>query len=194
MKKVVSILGSPRRNGTSSRVAASFTEEAQRLGADIESFNLNSMEYRGCQGCEICHTKLDHCVLNDEGTKVLDSMRTADVLVLSSPVYWGDMTGQFKLLMDRIWSHFDIDYSKDDPYASRIPQGKTVVLVLSQENDDSAHKDVVERYNEMFSMFGFDVKVIRATNLSMAEKQHDVSVAQTEALELAKKIFKASNE
>lgn len=194
MKKVVSILGSPRRNGTSSRIAASFTEEAQRLGADIESFNLNSMDYRGCQGCEMCHTKLDHCVLKDEGTRVLDSMRTADVLVLSSPVYWGDMTGQFKLLMDRMWSHFDVDHSKDDPFASRIPQGKTVVLVLSQENNDSAHKDVVERYNEMFSMFGFDVKVIRVTNLSMAEKQHDVSLAQTEASELAKKIFKASNE
>jgi len=193
MKKVVSILGSPRIKGSSSRIAASFTEEAKRLGADIEIFPLNNMNYRGCQGCEACHTKLDQCAFEDDGKKALDSMRTADVVVFASPVYLGDISGQFKLLMDRTWSHVAVDYSKDYPFVNRIPEGKVAVLILSQASDENAHLDVVERYTETLAMLGFEVKVLRATSQSM-ESENDVSVVEAEASALAKTLCEASNE
>lgn len=192
MKKVVSILGSPRIKGSSSRIAASFTEEAKRLGADIEIFPLNSMKYRGCQGCEACHTKLDHCAFEDDGKKALDSMRTADVMVLASPVYLGDISGQLKLLMDRTWSHVAVDYSKDYPFVNRIPEGKVAVLILSQASDENTHLDVVERYTETLAMLGFDVKVLRATGQSM-EVENDVSVIEAEASALARMLCGASS-
>jgi multimeric flavodoxin WrbA len=49
--KIVSVLGSPRENGNSSTVANRFCTRAEKFGAEVKTFVLNNLEYRGCQGC-----------------------------------------------------------------------------------------------------------------------------------------------
>jgi multimeric flavodoxin WrbA len=181
--KVLNILGSPRRKGTSSRIAQAFTDRIEKNGGEVNSFHLNELTYRGCQGCETCHTKKDSCVLRDDLTPVLEAMRTADVIVFSTPVYYGDVSGQFKMFFDRTWSHVAVNYESDSPYASRIPEGKTALFILTQGDVEDRHGDVVERYRSFCDLYGLDTKVIRATGLEGPDS--DVSEAQARAAKLA---------
>lgn len=183
--KVISVLGSPREKGTSIRIAQAFTDVAKQKGAKVEEFYLNRMNYKGCQGCEKCHTKQDHCILKDDLALALDAMREADVAVFSSPVYYGEISGQLKTFIDRTWSHVAVDYENENPYTSRLPKGKTAVFVLTQSNPEDKHGEVVERYQKLFGLYGYDLKVIRATSLMTGRPDADVSAAQAEAVKIA---------
>jgi multimeric flavodoxin WrbA len=94
--KIVSLLGSPRVNGNSAMIARRFCETAEKHGAEVTTYVLNDLQYRGCQGCFLCKTKLDRCALKDDLTAVLDAIRETDVVVLASPVYFWDISSQMK--------------------------------------------------------------------------------------------------
>ena len=83
--KIVCLLGSPRTNGNSAAVANRFCATAEGLGAQVQTFVLNELQYQGCQGCMACKIKLDRCILEDDLTEVLDAVRETDVLVLATP-------------------------------------------------------------------------------------------------------------
>jgi multimeric flavodoxin WrbA len=187
--KVISILGSPRKNGTSARVAKAFTDVAAAKGADVKEYYLNGMDYRGCQGCEKCHTKLDKCVLKDDLTPLLDEMHTADVLVYSSPVYYLDTSGQFKTFFDRTWSHVHVDYSKAEFYTSRLPAGKKAVFILTQADAEEKQKHIVDRYSMFMDIYGLECTFVRGTGLPMTGPDVDVSDAQAEAVKIAESLF-----
>jgi len=192
--KVISVLGSPRKEGTSSRIAQAFTDTMKKKGVEVERFYLNRMTYKGCQGCEKCHTKQDKCILKDDLTPVLNAMRSSDVAVFSSPVYYGDTSGQFKSFIDRTWSQVAVDYENENPYTSRLPEGKTAVFILTQGDVEAKHEDVIERYRFFFELYGYDLKVIRATSLMTGRPDENVSTAQDEAAKLAETLLVANNE
>ena len=82
--KIAALFGSPRRKGNSATAAKAFCDAAEALGAEVKTYELNRLQYRGCQGCMTCKTKLDKCVLKDDLTQVLDAVRDADILLLAS--------------------------------------------------------------------------------------------------------------
>ncbi|QJB55817.1 flavodoxin family protein [Pseudodesulfovibrio sp. zrk46] len=178
--KLINIMGSPRKQGNSARIANACAEEAVALGAEVESHYLNTLTYRGCQGCEKCHGDNDKCVLKDDLTPLLDSMHDADIVLLSSPVYYGDTSGQFKTFLDRTWSFVDVDYSRDFPYVTRLPEGKKMIFILTQADVEGRHDDVIERYSEFFKLYGFDFKVVRGYGLYTAGD--DVSATMETAI------------
>jgi hypothetical protein len=63
--KVVAVLGSPRVNGNTTTLTKVFTNTAEELGAEVQTFSLNILDAKGCQGCEACKTTTDHYVIND---------------------------------------------------------------------------------------------------------------------------------
>jgi multimeric flavodoxin WrbA len=86
--KITCLLGSPREKGNSAVLAKKFCQTAEDLGASVRTFTLNTLNFRGCQGCMACKTKADKCVIKDDLEAVLEAARESDVLVLSSPVTW----------------------------------------------------------------------------------------------------------
>lgn len=189
--KVVNILGSPRKKGTSTRIAKSFIDETEKHGAKVKNYYLNDMKYRGCQGCEQCHSKSDKCILKDDLKDVFDAMHSADIAVFSSPVYYGDVSGQFKTFFDRTWSLVNVNYAEKSPFTSRLPKGKTALFILSQGDIEEKHIDIVERYTPFFQLYGYDLKVIRATGLMSGDPDADVFEAQVAAISLAQSLLKA---
>ncbi|MBE0599228.1 MAG: flavodoxin family protein [Desulfuromonadales bacterium] len=163
--KVVSLLGSPRSQGSSATIASHLTETASGLGAQIHSFELNRLSYRGCQGCYLCKKKLDHCVLDDDLTEVLATVQQADVVVLASPVYYGDLTSQLKGFIDRTFSYLKPDYLTSTQPSRLTP--KKLVLILTQGHPDPAlFGDIFGRYAFFMKWMGFtEVRLIRACGL-----------------------------
>jgi multimeric flavodoxin WrbA len=161
--KIVSVLGSPRETGNSSTVAKRFCDTAEKLGAEVKAFTLNKLQYRGCQGCMACKTKLDRCILEDDLEEVLDSIRETDVLVLASPVYFWDVSGQLKTFMDRTFSYLVPDFITN-PIKSRLTPGKKLVFILTQGNpDEGMFTNIFPKFDYFFKLFGFDERrLIRA--------------------------------
>jgi len=160
--KILSIQGSPRSSGNSAGIARRFTETAAGLGAEIRTFELNRLRYRGCQACYGCKKGADRCVLEDDLTQVLDAVHEADLVLLSSPVYFGDVTSQFKGFIDRSYSFLKPDYmTSQEP--SRLSPKKLVFVLCQGHPDEAMFADIFARYEGFLKWMGFmDMRLIRA--------------------------------
>ena len=188
--KIISLLGSPRPKGNSAAMAGKFCETAQDLGAEVTTFALNKLKYRGCQACMTCKTKLEKCVLKDDLAEVLDAIRDADVLVLATPIYYSDISSQLKTFIDRTYSYLVPDYMTN-PTPFRLPPGKKLVFIEAQGHpDETLFTDVFPRYDSIFKWYGFsDSYRIRACGVFQkgeVETREDI-IELTE--ETAKKIM-----
>jgi multimeric flavodoxin WrbA len=159
--KIVAILGSPRPQGNSSLLAQKFLDAARDLGAETSTYHLNRMQYQGCQGCLACKVETEVCILDDELGPLLQAVKEADILLLASPVYFGDLSGQLKCFFDRTYSYIDQEFK------TRVPPGKKAVMVLVQASPDTAQfDDIFPRYQRWLKLFGFDpVYLLRATGV-----------------------------
>lgn len=186
--KIVSVLGSPRENANSSTIANHFCTTAEKLGAEVKTFVLNNMKYRGCQGCMACKTKLDKCILEDDLTEVLEAIRETDVLVLASPVYYWDVSGQLKCFLDRTFSYLVPNFATN-PVKSRLVPGKKLVMILSQNNpDEGSFANIFPKFDSFFKSYGFsDNRVIRACGVSAPGEV----VSREEVMNLAEKAAEA---
>ena len=166
---IVCLLGSPRMKGNSSTIAKHFCDMAEKLGAQVRTFALNEIRYRGCQGCMACKTKLDRCALKDDLTEVLEAVRETDVLVLASPVYCGEVSSQLKGFIDRTFSYLVPDFITN-PKPSRLAPGKTFIFIQAQEDpDEKSFADIFPRYEFSFKWYGFDEShLIRACGVGEA--------------------------
>ena len=153
--KVLSLLGSPREKGNSSALANRFCTTAQKLGAEVRTFTLNDLNFRGCQGCMACKTKLDRCALEDDLTEVLEAVRETDILVLASPVYYWDVSAQMKAFLDRTFSFLVPDFITN-PQKSRLEPGKKLVFILAQNNPDkNSFTNIFPKFDYFFKAYGF---------------------------------------
>ena len=168
--KIVALLGSPRINGNSSAIAARFLQTAESLGAETKTFSLNKMNFKGCQACMNCKEKLDHCVLNDDLTEVLREIHDADVLVMATPVYFGDITAQLKMFIDRTYSYYVPDFMTQ-AIPGRLPLGKQLVFIQTQgQTDENMFNDIYPKYELFFQFLGFkNNHLIRACGVNEAQ-------------------------
>ncbi len=153
--KVVAILGSPRTNGNSATLAKRFCDTAKNLGAEVQTFALQELDYDGCIACMGCKTGSVNCVVEDDLTQVLDAVAAADVMVLATPVYFADVSSQVKGFIDRTFSFLKPDFATN-PSPGRLAPGKTFVLVQSQGWDESHFKEIFEKYGFGFKAEGFE--------------------------------------
>jgi multimeric flavodoxin WrbA len=153
--KITCVLGSPRRNGNSEVLAKRFSETAEKLGAQVQTFVLNELQYRGCQACMACKTKSDKCVLQDDLTPVLESVREGDVLVMASPVYLWDVTSLLRGFIERTYSYFVPDFATN-PNPSRLKPGKKLVFIQTQgQPAENMFADLFSRIEPIFKRYGF---------------------------------------
>ena len=165
--KIISLLGSPRQNSNSAAIAARFTETAVSLGATAKTIVLNDLTYRGCQGCLACKTKSDKCVLKDDLADVLESLKSADIIVMATPVYCSDVPGHVKCFIDRTYSYMKPNYLSDSN-PSRVPPGKKFIFILTQGAPvEDLFADIPQRYTAFLKRsMGFgDTYLIRGVGV-----------------------------
>ena len=192
--KIVSLLGSPRSQGNSTAITRRFQDTAANLGAEVRTFELNRLVYRGCQGCCACKNSLDHCILDDDLTEVLNAVAEADVVVLASPVYYGDVSAQLKGFIDRTYSYLKPDYISN-PVPSRLTP-KKLLFVLTQGNpDEGLFADIFPRYDAFLKWLGFgETHLIRACGIGPSTVDTVPETTLTQAEELARLLADGKNQ
>jgi multimeric flavodoxin WrbA len=94
---------------------------AKSAGAEVGSFVLHDMDIRPCDGCDFCQGTDANCVIEDDMQLLYPKLRSADAIVVASPIYWFTMNAQTKLCIDR-W------YALDTPQGNLLA-GKRIGIV-----------------------------------------------------------------
>jgi multimeric flavodoxin WrbA len=100
MVKITGIVGSPRTGGNTSFLVETALKSAEAAGADIEIINLGSVVIEPCVACDICKAT-GECAIYDDMREITETLMESDGLIIGSPVYFGSVTSQLKMLIDR---------------------------------------------------------------------------------------------
>lgn len=115
MSKVLIIKTSLRAKSNSDILADKAAEGARDVGHDVEVISLKDKTIGFCIGCFACQ-KTQKCVINDDAVEIAEKVKNADTLVFATPIYYYEMSGQMKTLLDRLNPLFPSDYKFRNVY------------------------------------------------------------------------------
>ncbi len=115
MEKVLIISASPRQGGNSEILADEFARGSREAGNQVEKVDLRDKAIGFCQGCLACQ-KTGRCLINDDAEVIRRQMLSAEVIVFATPIYFYEMCGQMKTMLDRSNPLFPADYAFRDIY------------------------------------------------------------------------------
>lgn len=115
MKRVVIISTSLRVRSNSDLLAEQFMKGAESAGHQVEKVELLGKQIAFCLGCFAC-AKLGRCVIDDDVNGIMEKVMKADVIVWATPIYYYEMSGQMKTLIDRMNAMYDRDYRFREVY------------------------------------------------------------------------------
>jgi multimeric flavodoxin WrbA len=148
----VGFIGSPRKGGNTGILVKEILAGAVEKGAETSVYNVTELNIKGCNACYSCHDHIG-CILKDDMQKLYKEIDKSDALVLGSPVYMWQMSGQMKIFIDRLLPFLNPAYSLKEG------NGKDLILAFSQGQTDSA---IVMPYygstGEMLEFLGFNIK------------------------------------
>ena len=141
------VSGSPRRDWNTEKAFARSAEGLADEGLEVETVRLYDIEYKGCVSCLACklkNSKTDGlCAYRDALTPILQKAREADVVVVGSPVYYSQATGQMRCFLERwlfpIGSYLWEDGKQKVFRDKVVPTGLIFTMNCPQE--------MMERYN-----------------------------------------------
>jgi multimeric flavodoxin WrbA len=128
-KKVLILLGSPRKKGNSAILAARIAKGAVKAGAKVETVFLHGLKIAPCNSCYACQKeKSKGCAIKDAMQDLYPKLLAADAWVIASPVYWFTMSAQTKLFMDRCFALL--------AYGQDVFAGKRIAIAMSYGDAD----------------------------------------------------------
>ena len=90
-------------------------EGALAAGNEVEKISLTGKDIQFCRGCFACQ-QLGRCVINDDVNDMMAKVLEADVIAWATPIYYYEMSGQMKTLIDRMNAMYPLDYKFRDVY------------------------------------------------------------------------------
>ena len=149
MPKKVLIISTRLRNNSNSEILAHETERgAIEAGHEVEFVSLKDKEIKFCKGCLACQ-KLGRCVIDDDANEITAKMKEADVIVWATPIYYYEMSGQMKTLIDRANSLFTTGKNFTEVY----------VITTSADNEKGVVQTVLSGVNGWIACFD-DVQLL----------------------------------
>jgi multimeric flavodoxin WrbA len=148
VKKVIVLLGSPRKKGNSAILADQIARGAKSVGARVETLFIHGMKIAPCKSCYACQKPNSKgCSIKDDMQKVYKKLREADAWVIASPVYWFTVSAQTKLWMDRCFALL--------PYASEVFVDKRIAIAMSYGDNDPFKSGCVNALRTFQDAYGY---------------------------------------
>lgn len=132
-KNVIVLSTSLRANSNSERLAQKFYEGAIAAGHKAEMITLKDKTIHFCKGCLACQ-ETGNCPMQDDVKEIMEKVINADVVAWATPIYYYEMSGQMKTLIDRMNPMFPKDYKFRDIY----------FLATAAEDEESVYHRALE--------------------------------------------------
>ncbi|MPM79077.1 hypothetical protein SDC9_126108 [bioreactor metagenome] len=156
---VIAINGSPRKNWNTATILNKALEGASSQGATTELINLYDLNFKGCISCFACKLKggksYGKCGYKDELTPVLEKIESADAVILGSPIYFSEVTGEMRSFIERLIFQYLV---YDENYSSLNEKKKPIGMIYTGNVPETMIKEieydrVLSRYENMFEKF-----------------------------------------
>jgi len=177
--KIISIIGSPHgTKGTTGPVVNGVMEAAKNAGAQTEIISLADNSVQPCRGCQVC-SKTGQCVIEDDFSNIKKALLEADGIILASPNYMHNVSGQMKAFLDRCFGMCHCQMLKGKYGAVVVSSGGPVF-------------EMVEDYlMHVLKIFGcWTVGNVCAVELQLTDEDERTKIMQ-EAYNLGTRIVKA---
>ena len=153
-KKVAILIGSPRRNGSTVILAQEAERGLNERGIETELVFLNDLKMRGCQACYYCKKHdVSECAVKDDMQGIHQLMRESDGIIVATPIYFGDVTAQTKIWLDRLFPFIGMDLSP------KMPGSKNISFIFTQNQpDERLFETPIRTFMHMTGLTGLVVK------------------------------------
>lgn len=102
---ILALNGSPRPHGETASMLAAFREAAEAAGHRVTVVPVCRMNIHGCLACEYCHGRgAGSCAQKDDMQEIYRLLAETDMLVLAAPIYYHNISGQLKCVIDRFYA------------------------------------------------------------------------------------------
>jgi multimeric flavodoxin WrbA len=150
MVKLIAINGSPRKKWNTAMMLEKAIEGAASQGAETRLVHLYDLAFKGCISCFACKTKdgesYGRCAVKDGLTPVYAEIKEADAIILGSPIYLGDVTGQLRSFMERLLYPYLV-YA--DPLQTLFPRKIRTGLIYTMNAPEEVARGL--GYDRLFS-------------------------------------------
>lgn len=141
--KVIALNGSPRKKWNTARLLEKALEGAASQGAETELIHLYDLDFKGCISCFACKTKggesYGKCAVEDDLTPILRKVEEADAIILGSPIYFLDFSGEMRSFMERLLYPY-LTYT--DPPQSLFPRKINTGLIVTMNVTEEQMKEI----------------------------------------------------
>lgn len=139
--KIVIVNGSYRKNGATALILSEMHQQLKKYSdVDVQMIHVADLELKYCVGCGSCY-KTGSCIYKDDIENLSLSIAEADGVILGSPTYASNVSGQMKVIIDR--GHFVME---------QLLYGKYAISVTTYENYGG--RDSVKILNRLLSYSG----------------------------------------
>jgi len=154
--KVVAINGSPRKKWNTATLLEKALEGAASESAETEMIHLYDLNFKGCTSCFACKVKdgksYGKCAMKDDLTPVLEKLKNADAVILGSPIYLGNSTGEMRSFMERyMFPYLTYLVSPQSLFPRNIPIGYIYTMNIKEDLFDFFGLNKVIELNEGFA-------------------------------------------
>lgn len=163
----VTIVSSSMRKGNSDILCDEFQRGLQENKNEIIRINIRDKKINFCRGCSLCQT-MGECSLQDDMKEIIKIIKATNVLVLATPIYFGEICGQLKTFLDRLYPLYG-DFGI-----------KKVIIIASCYQDSKKHIDEsLNSLKRFFKDMG-DIEISKIIYGENCDDIGDVSEAQKE--------------
>ena len=127
MSSLLAISSSPRRHGNSELALRAFCRAAEEKAITVELIRLHELKLNPCRGCELC-ARDGFCVVEDNMQPLYKKVAAAQGLVLATPIYFGSLSAQLKIFIDRFECWWHAKYRLKKPFVLREQQKAGFIL------------------------------------------------------------------
>jgi multimeric flavodoxin WrbA len=156
--KIIGLIASPHKEGNTAWIVNKILEGAKEQGAETQAYYFGDLDIKPCHGCLSCHKGDQGCIINDDMQKLYAAIEQADAIVLGSPIYMGQMSGQAKIFTDRLFAHISPRFSPH--YKEKVTKMKLVLAFTQGNPDPDMFKEYFDYTKKMFQLLEFDVEEV----------------------------------
>lgn len=157
--KVIVVNGSPRKKWNTATLLEHAIRGAESKGAETHLVHLYDLNYKGCISCFSCKKRngksYGMCAVKDDLTSVFSGIKDADALILGSPVYFGDVSGQLRCFMERLLFPY-LAYT--NPRRSLYPQKIQTGMIYTMNAPEATAQKL--GYDRLFASNEASMKMI----------------------------------
>jgi len=146
--KIIALQASPRKGGNCDVLMDEMIKGIEENGGEVVKYYLEDENIDACKACMYC-AENPECIRKDDGNKILDDLVESDGVIFATPIYYGQMSAQGKLIIDRFYS---IGQNPDKSLSGKA------ALIFTENQPEDTYADYIELTKASpFGFMGYDV-------------------------------------